>query len=168
MDIDAAGLPFLKGLTPPAGSKTVSELREIAAMAGVPLILKGIMTVRGAEKAVEAGAAGIVVSNHGGRVLAGCPGTAEVLPEIVEALRGSSITVLVDGGIRSGADIFRALALGADGVLLARPYVTAVYGGGREGVAALTTRLGAELEDVMAMCGAHSLAEIDAGMIRLP
>lgn len=91
-----------------------------------------------------------------------------MLPEIVEALRGSSITVLVDGGIRSGADIFRALALGADGVLLARPYVTAVYGGGREGVAALTTRLGAELEDVMAMCGAHSLAEIDAGMIRLP
>ena len=68
MDIDAAGLPFLKGLNPPAGPKTVEQLREIVEYAGVPFIVKGIMTVRGAEKALEAGAAGIVVSNHGGRV----------------------------------------------------------------------------------------------------
>ena len=69
MDIDAAGLPFLQHLDPPAGSKTVEQLKEIALAAGVPFILKGIMTVKGAEKAIEAGAAGIVVSNHGGRVL---------------------------------------------------------------------------------------------------
>ena len=69
MDIDAAGLPFLKGLTPPAGSKTVEELREIIEYAGVPFIIKGVMTIQGAKKALEAGAAGIVVSNHGGRVL---------------------------------------------------------------------------------------------------
>lgn len=168
MDIDAAGLPFLKGLTPPAGSKTVEELREIVEMAGVPFIVKGIMTVKGALKAKEAGAAGIVVSNHGGRVLAGCPSTAEVLPEIVEALKGSGMKIFVDGGIRSGADIFKALALGADAVLLARPYVTAVYGSGKEGVAVLTKKLAAELADVMTMCGAHSLAEISADMVRLP
>ena len=73
MDIDAAGLPFLQHLDPPAGSKTVEQLKEIALAAGVPFILKGIMTVKGAEKAIEAGAAGIVVSNHGGRVLDDCP-----------------------------------------------------------------------------------------------
>ena len=79
MDIDAAGLPFLKNMNPPAGSKTVEQLKEIALAAGVPFILKGIMTVKGAEKAIEAGAAGIVVSNHGGRVLDDCPATQEVL-----------------------------------------------------------------------------------------
>ncbi|CAN4022426.1 SMI1/KNR4 family protein, partial [Dysosmobacter welbionis] len=78
MDIDAAGLPFLKNMTPPAGSKTVEELREIVAMAEKPFIVKGIMTVAGAKKALEAGAKGIVVSNHGGRVLDQCPSTAEV------------------------------------------------------------------------------------------
>ena len=89
MDVDAAGLPFLKNLTPPAGSKSVAELKEIIEKAGVPFILKGIMTVKGARKAKEAGASAIVVSNHGGRVLDQCPPTAEVLAEIAdEDLRG--------------------------------------------------------------------------------
>ena len=165
MDIDAAGLPFLKNLTPPAGSKTVEELKEIADYAQVPFILKGIMTVRGAEKAVKAGAKAIVVSNHGGRVLDQCPATAEVLPEIVEAV-GKDVMVLVDGGIRTGMDVFKALALGAKGVLIARPFVNMVYGGGLEGPAALVSKLKAELEDTMLMCGAHSLAEIDRSMVR--
>ncbi len=164
MDIDAAGLPFLKGLEPPAGSKTVEELREIAQMAGKPFILKGIMTVRGAEKALEAGAAGIVVSNHGGRVLDQCPATAEVLPAIADAV-GGRLTILVDGGIRSGMDVFKALALGADGVLIGRPFVTMVYGGGAEGVKVYVDKLQSELADTMAMCGAHSLKEIDRSMI---
>ena len=165
MDIDAAGLPFLKNLTPPAGSKTVEELKEIADYAQVPFILKGIMTVRGAEKAVKAGAKAIVVSNHGGRVLDQCPATAEVLPEIVKAV-GKDVMVLVDGGIRTGTDVFKALALGAKGVLIARPFVNMVYGGGLEGPAALVSKLKAELEDTMLMCGAHSLAEIDRSMVR--
>ena len=165
MDIDAAGLPFLKNLTPPAGSKTVEELKEIADYAQVPFILKGIMTVRGAEKAVKAGAKAIVVSNHGGRVLDQCPATAEVLPEIVKAV-GKDVMVLVDGGIRTGTDVFKALALGAKGVLIARPFVNMVYGGGLEGPAALVAKLKAELEDTMLMCGAHSLAEIDRSMVR--
>ena len=165
MDIDAAGLPFLKNLTPPAGSKSVEELQEIVREAKVPFILKGIMTVKGALKAKEAGAAAIVVSNHGGRVLDQCPATAEVLADIVDAV-GKDMKVFVDGGIRSGVDIFKALALGADAVLIGRPYVTAVYGGAGEGVAASTEKLASELKDTMAMCGAHSLEDISRDMVR--
>lgn len=165
MDIDAAGLPFLKGMNPPAGSKTVAQLSEIAKMAGKPFIIKGVMTVKGALKAKEAGAAAIVVSNHGGRVLDQCPATAEVLPAIVEALRGSGVKVLVDGGIRSGVDVFKALALGADAVIIARPFVSAVYGGAEEGVKLYIEKIGGELADTMSMCGAKTLADITRDMV---
>jgi len=167
MDVDAAGLPFLKNMTPPAGSKSVEELAQICKLAGVPFIVKGVMTVKAALKAKEAGAAGIVVSNHGGRVLDQCPSTAEVLSEIAEAV-GSDMTVLVDGGIRSGVDVFKALAMGAHGVIIARPFVTAVYGGGEEGVKAYIDKIGAELADTMAMCGAHTIADITSDMVRNP
>lgn len=166
MDIDAAGLPFLKNFNPPAGSKSVEELREIVKAAGVPFIVKGIMTVKGALKAKEAGAAAIVVSNHGGRVLDQCPATAEVLEEIAKAVDGS-MKIFVDGGIRSGTDVFKALALGADAVIIARPFVTAVYGGDREGVEAYIQKIGSELADTMAMCGVSSLAEITRDCVRV-
>ena len=166
MDVDAAGLPFLKNLTPPAGSKTVEELAEIAQLAGVPFIVKGIMSVKGAMKAKKAGAAGIVVSNHGGRVLDQCAATAEVLGEIAEALRGSGMKIFVDGGIRSGVDVFKALALGADAVLICRPFVPAIYGGAEEGVKLYIEKIGAELADTMAMCGAKNLASITRDMVR--
>lgn len=165
MDIDAAGLPFLKNMTPPAGSKSIDELSAIAELAGVPFIVKGIMTVRGAKKAREAGAAAIVVSNHGGRVLDQCPATAEVLGAIADEI-GTGMKILVDGGIRSGVDIFKALALGADGVLICRPFVNAVYGAGAEGVRLYIEKLAEELKDTMAMCGAFSLNEISRDMIR--
>ena len=164
MDIDAAGLPFLKNLMPPAGSKTVEELHEVAEMAGVPFIVKGIMTRQGALKAVEAGASAIIVSNHGGRVLDQCPATAEVLEDIVKAVDGKA-KIIVDGGIRSGVDVFKALAMGADAVLIARPFVTAVYGGAREGVQAYIDKIGAELSDTMTMCGAANLKEITRDMV---
>ena len=164
MDIDGAGLPFLKNLTPPAGSKTEDELREVAEMAGVPFIIKGIMTRRGALKAKDAGAAAIVVSNHGGRVLDQCPATAEVLEDIVEAV-GGRMKILVDGGLRSGVDVFKALAMGADGVLLGRPFVTAVYGGAAEGVQCYIDKIGGELEDTMRMCGANTISDISRDMI---
>ena len=167
MDIDGAGLPFLKNMDPPAGNKSTDELHAIAEEAGVPFIVKGIMTVKGAVKAVEAGASGIIVSNHGGRVLDQCPATAEVLAEIADAVRGK-ITIFVDGGIRSGTDVFKALAMGADAVVIARPYVTAVYGGGAEGVRLYTEKIGEELRDAMLMCGAASLKDIDRSMVRLP
>ncbi len=165
MDIDAAGLPFLKNMTPPAGSKTTEELKEICEMAGKPFVVKGIMTVAGALKAVSAGAYAIVVSNHGGRVLDQCPATAEVLEEIVHAVNGRC-KILVDGGIRSGVDVFKALAMGADAVLICRPFVTAVYGGGEDGVKCYIDKIKGELQDTMSMCGAHSIAEITRDMIR--
>ncbi|MCQ2441739.1 MAG: alpha-hydroxy-acid oxidizing protein [Oscillospiraceae bacterium] len=168
MDVDAAGLPFLKGMNPPAGAKSVEELKAIVEAAEKPFLVKGVMTVRGARKAKEAGAAGIIVSNHGGRVLDQCPATAEVLPEIVEALKGSGMKILVDGGIRTGVDVFKALAMGADAVIIARPFVTAVYGGEEAGIQALVSKLGGELEDTMAMCGAYSLDEIAPDMVRIP
>ena len=165
MDIDAAGLPFLKNLNPPDGSKSVEELREMVDAAGLPFIGKGIMIVKGALKAKEAGASAIVVSNHGGRVLDQCPATAEVLEEIADAVDGS-MKILVDGGIRSGTDVFKALALGADAVIIARPFVTAVYGGGREGVESYIQKISGELADTMAMCGVASLEEISRDCVR--
>ena len=165
MDIDAAGLPFLKKIVPPAGSKSVEEMKEIIQLAGRPFIIKGIMSVKGALKAKEAGASAIVVSNHGGRVLDQSPATAEVLEEIVAAVKGS-MKIFVDGGIRSGIDVFKALALGADAVLIARPYVIATYGGGKEGIALYTAKIGAELADAMEMCGAATLKDITRDMIR--
>ena len=167
MDVDAAGLPFLKNLQPPAGTKSVKDLSEVIALAGRPFIVKGVMTVKGAEKAVEAGAAGIIVSNHGGRVLDQCAPTADVLGEIAAAVKSSGVKILVDGGLRSGADVFKAIALGADGVVIARPFVIAVYGAAEDGVKAYVEKIGGELADTMQMCGAHSLAEITPDMIRV-
>lgn len=159
MDIDAAGLPFLRNWIKPAGSKTVEEMKQIISFTKKPFIVKGIMTVEGAKKALEAGAYAIVVSNHGGRVLEDTPATAEVLEDIANAVKGK-MKIFVDGGIRSGADIFKALALGADAVLIARPYVTAVFGGEEEGVIEYTNKLINELYDVMKMCGCYKLSDI--------
>ena len=159
MDVDGAGLPFLKAMNPNAGSKSVDEMKEIVSYAKMPFIIKGIMTVAGAKKAVESGAAAIVVSNHGGRVQGGVPSTAEVLPAIAEAVKGK-ITILVDGGIRSGVDVFRALALGADGVLIGRPLLPMIYAAGEEGFKVYMDKIIGELKSTMIMCGAASLKDI--------
>ena len=164
MDIDASGLPFLKAMTPPSGSKSVEELREFIEYAGIPFYLKGIMTVKGALKALEAGAAGIIVSNHGGRVLDHTPASASVLPAIVEAV-GDKMEILVDGGIRTGHDIFKALALGAKAVLIGRPFVVMTYGGQEAGIAAYVQKLKNELADCMQMTGCATLADITADKI---
>lgn len=167
MDIDGAGLPFLKVQASPAGPKSVAQLSQIADAChqrDVPFVLKGIMTEAGALKALEAGVDGIVVSNHGGRVLDGVPATAEVLPRIVDAVDGR-MSVLVDGGIRSGVDVFRALALGADAVLIARPFVVAAYGAGEDGVRAYLAQLRGELEDAMQMCGTPDVRSIGRGNV---
>lgn len=159
MDIDGAGLPFLKAMNPNAGSKTVAEMKEIISYAQMPFIIKGIMTPAGAEKAVEAGASAIVVSNHGGRVQGAVPSTCEVLPAIAKAVKGKTV-ILVDGGIRSGVDIFRAIGLGADAVLIGRPVITSIYGAGQDGFNILMDKITGELKSTMTMCGAASLADI--------
>ena len=162
---DGCGVPTIK----PWNIDTIKEKMAQAKASGcfAVAIVKGVMTVKGALKAKEAGAAAIVVSNHGGRVLDQCPATAEVLPEIAAALKGTGVKVLVDGGIRTGVDVFKALALGADGVLICRPFVTAVYGGGEEGVKCYIDKLAGELADTMQMCGAHSIEEITPDMVRV-
>lgn len=166
MDIDGAGLPMFKENVDDAGCKNVESLRELREYADMPFILKGIMTVSGAKKALEAGFDTIVVSNHGGRVLSCLPSTAEVLEEICDAV-GDKMTVLVDGGIRTGYDVFRALALGAHGVLIARPLAIAVVGGGKDGVKPYIEMLKKDLCDAMEMCGAHSLKDINRSMVRV-
>ena len=89
-----------------------------------------------------------------------------MLADIVDALKGSGVKVLVDGGIRSGVDVFKALAIGADAVIIARPFVTAVYGGAEEGVKLYIDKIGGELADTMSMCGAKDLSSITREMVR--
>lgn len=165
-DVDGSGLAILKKLNTPVAPKSVADLKTLVQSTDRPLIVKGVMTAKGARKAVEAGAYGIVVSNHGGRVLDQTPATIEVLPEIAEAVRGK-IKIFIDGGIRSGLDIFKCLALGADAVLIARPFATMVYGGGKEAIQTYVQKLRTELTETMEMAGASSLSEIDPSMVRM-
>lgn len=166
MDIDSAGLINLALAGKPVSPKSVEELKELASATNVPFIVKGVMTKEGALKALEAGAYGIVVSSHGGRVLQDAPATCAMLPEIREAV-GDKLKIFVDGGIRSGADVFKAIALGADAVLIGRTYAIAAFGGGAEGVELYTEKLGAELRDIMIMSGCKNLSDITRDKIIL-
>ena len=159
MDVDAAGLS-----TMPVGPKSLDELKTMISAVSLPVILKGIMTADEAETAIQAGAAAIVISNHGGRVLDHTPGTADVLPGIAEAVNGR-IPVLVDGGIRTGVDVLKMLALGATAILIGRPLVIAAYGGGAEGVALVIRRMNNELKQAMLLTGCGSLKDINRRVI---
>ena len=163
--IDSAGLPHLRQKNINAGTKTVEQLKRIKEACKAPFVIKGIMTAKSALKAAEAGADAIIVSNHGGRVLPDSPATAEVLPEIVDAVQGK-LKIIVDGGIRSGIDIFKALALGADAVMICRPILISWYGAGSEGISLYVDKLKNELSDIMYMCGARNIADINGDMIR--
>jgi L-lactate dehydrogenase (cytochrome) len=125
-----------------------------------PLIIKGVLDVEDARAAVKLGADGLVVSNHGGRQLDGVLSTAKALPPIVDAV-GGDLTVLVDGGVRSGLDVVRMLALGARGVLLGRAWAYALAGGGQAGVAHLLRLVEAEMRVAMALTGVTSVARLD-------
>ena len=125
-----------------------------------PLIIKGILDAEDAREAARMGADGIVVSNHGGRQLDGVPSTAVALPPIADAV-GDRLTVLVDGGVRSGLDVVRMLALGAKGVLLGRAWAFALAGGGQAGVAHMLRLIEAEMRVAMALTGRTSIAAID-------
>ena len=156
---------LISGVLAVVENESFADVIIILAVVIVNAVL-GVYQENKAEKAIEAGAAGIVVSNHGGRVLDDCPATQEVLADIVAAVDGRA-KILVDGGIRTGSDVFKALALGADAVLIARPFVTAVYGAGADGVAAYTAQLGNELADTMRLCGAPTLDAITRDMVRV-
>lgn len=163
--VDSAGLPHLKACNGTGGTKSIDQLRLLKENAQVPFIVKGIMTPESALKAIDAGADAIIVSNHGGRALAETPATAEVLEEIADAVQKRA-KIIVDGGIRSGLDLFKAYALGADACLICRPVLISYYGAGQEGMECYFSKLLDELKDTMYMCGARSISEITRKMIR--
>lgn len=135
-----------------------ADLAAFCAACPVPVLAKGVMSAREAERMLALGCAGLIVSNHGGRVLSGLPATAQVLPAIRRALPGALI--LVDGGLRSGEDLFRALALGADAVLLGRPAYFALAVGGAQAVSGCLRRLRDEFAVTMGLMGAARVQEI--------
>ncbi|HEU4599588.1 MAG TPA: alpha-hydroxy acid oxidase [Solirubrobacterales bacterium] len=144
---------------------TWDDLAELASECRVPVLVKGVLTAEDAELAVAHGAAGVVVSNHGGRQLDRSPATAEVLPEIAEAVDGR-IAVLVDGGIRRGIDVATALALGADAVLVGRPALWGLAAAGADGVARVLTMLREELELALALCGCAAPSRLSRSHVR--
>ena len=164
VDVDACGLVTLSMHGKKVVPKDVEALKELKASTKLPFIVKGIMTVEDAMLAVEAGVDAIVVSNHGGRVLDCTPGAADVLPAIAEAVKGK-ITILADGGVRNGVDVLKMIGLGADGVLIGRPFVTASFGGGKEGVEMYVNKVIDELEATMRLTGCQSIKDIDGKVI---
>lgn len=137
------------------------DIAWLRARTKLPLILKGITAPADALRALDAGIDGIVVSNHGGRALDTLPASAEILPRIADRLAGR-LPILCDGGIRRGSDVLKALALGADAVMIGRPQVHALATGGARGVAHMLTILRAELEVAMALTGCNTLDQISA------
>ncbi len=144
--------------------KSKDELRELVESVGLPFVVKGLMYPSEAEAAVKSGASAIVVSNHGGRVLDHTPGTAEVLPEIVRTVKGD-ITILVDGGVRTGYDVLKMLALGAEGVLVGRDIVRAAIGGAEEGVRVQMEYLKETLSKAMLMTVCKDLKSVDGSIL---
>lgn len=140
----------------------IAWIRERAP--GLPVLVKGIVTREDAGLAVQAGVEGIVVSNHGGRQLDGSPAGIAALPEVVEAVDGR-LPVLIDGGVRRGTDVIKALALGADAVLVGRPTAWGLATSGEEGVNGVLEILRAEFENAMALCGCLSVKEITRELI---
>jgi 4-hydroxymandelate oxidase len=135
---------------------TWDDVAWLQAQTRLPVLLKGVLHPDDARQAARLGVAGIVVSNHGGRTLDTVPATAQVLPRIVDAVAGA-LPVLVDGGIRRGTDVLKAMAMGASAVLLGRPYVYGLANAGAVGVAHVLRLLRDELEIAMALCGCRQL-----------
>ena len=140
-------------------SLSAEEMRKVRKETSLPFVIKGIMTVEDALLAVDAGADAIVVSNHGGRVLDCCQASIEVLPEIVNAV-GDRIEILIDGGFRRGTDVFKALALGAKGVLVGRPVCWGLAAAGAEGVARVLQIMTSELIRTLILTNAPDVSHV--------
>lgn len=155
--------PLLGGALAEA-APTWDEVAWLRSVTRLPVWVKGILAPADAARAVEAGAAGVIVSNHGGRTLDTAPATIEALPAVVAAV-GGRLPVLLDGGVRRGTDVLKALALGASAVLVGRPVLHGLAAAGAPGVAHVLHLLRAELEAAMALCGCATLAEVERGLI---
>jgi 4-hydroxymandelate oxidase len=146
-------------------SITFDDLGLFHEWSGLPMVVKGVMRGDDAAACVDAGATAVIVSNHGGRIVDGCIATADVLAEVVDAVAGRA-EVYVDGGIRTGADVVRALCLGARAVLVGRPVLWGLVVDGADGVQAVLDDLRAELVRVAAFCGATNLTELTRDLVR--
>jgi methylmalonyl-CoA mutase cobalamin-binding subunit len=167
MDVDAAGLITLRQMGRPVSPKTPDELEAIIATVhgwGAKFILKGVMTPDEAVLAAQVGADAIVVSNHGGRVLDHTPGTAEVLAGVAAAAKGR-LAILVDGGVRDGADVLKMVALGADAVMIGRPVSVAAIGGLGQGVEKYMAALKAQLTQAMVLTGSADIASVTSRVL---
>jgi 4-hydroxymandelate oxidase len=153
---------FASLLDPSLSWKDLEWLRTVS---GLPVVIKGIVRADDARRAVDHGAAGVVVSNHGGRQLDTAPATIDVLAEVVDAA-GDQLEVLMDGGVRRGTDVIKALALGAKAVLLGRPLLWALAWNGEEGVRHALTLLREEVDLALALCGSPTLAALDRSLVR--
>ena len=160
VDTDGAGSYAMRTNNKPVFRKTPSDIKELVESTTLPIIIKGVMSIEDAVSAIDAGASAIVVSNHGGRVLDHTAGTADVLPGIVNALQDKKAMVVVDGGVRTGYDVLKMLALGADAVLVGRDIVRAAVGGGAEGVKLQMEFLQKTLAKAMLMTGCETLTDI--------
>jgi 4-hydroxymandelate oxidase len=143
---------------------TPRDIAWLQDVSGLPVIVKGVLRGDDARLAVDAGADGVVVSNHGGRQLDTAIAGADALPEVVAAVGGDA-EVFVDGGVRSGTDVLKAVAMGARAVLIGRPMIWGLAAGGATGVAAVLTELQTEFANAMALCGARSVAELTPDLI---
>ena len=164
VDVDAVAFKTMELVGQRGRARSVAEWRSIRARVRLPFVVKGVMSVPDAVAACEMGADAIVVSNHGGRVLDEMPGTARVLPAIAAAVRGR-LRILADGGVRSGADALKMLALGADAVLVGRPAAIAAVGGGGLAVRYMARQMSAELARAMRVCGSTTLSGIGPGVL---
>jgi 4-hydroxymandelate oxidase len=140
------------------------DLAWLRGQTKLPILLKGIVRADDAKLAVEHGAAGVIVSNHGGRQLDTAPATIEALPSVVDAI-GGKIPVLIDGGVRRGTDVVKALALGAQAALIGRPVLWGLAANGEEGAYRVLELLKAEFDLAMALCGARTIREIDKSLV---
>ena len=143
---------------------TWKEIEWLRSLTRLPMLLKGILNAEDAVRAADLGASGIIVSNHGGRNLDTLPATIDALPEVAARMSGR-VPVLVDGGIRRGTDVLKAIALGASAVLIGRPYLHGLAVGGADGVARVINILRREFEMAMALTGRTSVSQIDASVI---
>jgi isopentenyl diphosphate isomerase/L-lactate dehydrogenase-like FMN-dependent dehydrogenase len=164
VDIDSAGRAARAVPGQTVEPKTPKQLQELARVSKLPFIVKGIMTVEEAVLAQEAGAAGIVVSNHGGRVLDHTPGVAEVLAAISDKVKGKMV-IFADGAVRYGADVLKLQALGADVALVGRPLIRGAHGGGAEGVALMLNKMKNELVDSMVLTGMAAATSVSRAII---
>jgi isopentenyl diphosphate isomerase/L-lactate dehydrogenase-like FMN-dependent dehydrogenase/biotin carboxylase len=164
VDIDAFNFKTMIQKNQQAPSRNTNDLKKIRKFTNLPFIIKGIMTVEDAELALEIGADAIVVSNHGGRVMDEMPGTARVLQKIREKV-DRRVPLLVDGGIRSGMDVFKMIALGADAVLVGRPIAISAVGGEVPGVKFLYNQYTNELKNTMNITGAETIKDIRFDML---